>query len=64
MSDVRTHVSRASLPTDAKTPTITELETNTNQIFSIYLYSKEDTLSRAILIDRAKVLQKELEKVV
>ena len=61
MNDVRNHVNRVTLPSDAKTPNITEIETNTNQIFSVFLYDTTNTKSRAVLIDRAKRLQKELE---
>ncbi len=63
LSDVRSSVARAILPADAKAPVITEIETDTNRTFSVYLYSKDRSTSRALLFDRAKTLQKEIEKV-
>jgi multidrug efflux pump subunit AcrB len=63
LSDVRSAVARASLPSDAKTPVITEIETDTNRAFSVYLYSRDINVSRAFLFDRAITLQNELEKV-
>lgn len=41
LNDIRNKVSAVPLPTDAKTPTITEIETDTNQTFSVYLYSQK-----------------------
>ena len=63
MSDVRNAVSKVSLPTDAKTPIITEIETDTNRAFSIFLFSKIPNSSPSFLFDRAIKLQKELEQV-
>lgn len=63
LSDVRSAVSRAQLPVDAKTPTITEIETDTNRAFSIYLYATKPDISKALLFERAIELQDALEKV-
>ena len=63
LSDVRSAVARASLPSDAKSPVITEIETDTSRAFSIYLYAQDPTTSKALLYDRAITLQKALEKV-
>ncbi len=63
LSDVRSAVSRASLPADAKSPTITEIETDTNRAFSIFLYSSDPSTSKALLFERAIKLQEALEKV-
>lgn len=63
LDDVRNKVNRVSLPTDAKTPTITEIETNTNQAFSVFLYDEQNALSREALISRGITLQRILEKV-
>jgi multidrug efflux pump subunit AcrB len=40
LSDIRSNISRVILPTDAKSPTITEVETDTNRAFSIFVYKK------------------------
>lgn len=63
LSDVRSSVSRVILPADAKSPVITEIETDTNRAFSIYLYSKDPNTSKSLLFDRALSLKKEIEKV-
>ncbi len=63
LSDVRSSVSRVILPADAKSPVITEIETDTNRAFSIYLYSKDPNTSKALLFDRAINLKNEIEKV-
>ncbi len=62
LDDVRNNVNKVQLPTDAKTPVITEIETNTNQAFSTFIYSNNDNYSRALLTARAVEVQKELEK--
>jgi multidrug efflux pump len=62
LNDIRNSVNKVSLPSDAKTPTITEIETDTNRTFSVFLYSKNPDTSRAVLFDRAIHLQKEVEK--
>ena len=63
VSDVRNAVTRVSLPSDANTPVVTDIETNTDQIFSVFIYNKKNADSRALMIDHAVTLQKELEKV-
>ncbi len=63
LSDVRSAVSRASLPADAKTPVITEIETDTSRAFSILLYANDPSTTKALLFDRAITLQKAIEKV-
>ena len=63
LSDVRSAVARASLPADANNPNITEIETDTNRTFSLYLYSKDRSTSKALMFDRAIKIQKELENI-
>jgi multidrug efflux pump subunit AcrB len=63
IADVRSAVARVTLPTDAKSPNIIEVETDTNQAFSIFLYQKDDEADDEALFARAKILQKALEKV-
>lgn len=62
LSDVRSAVSRVTLPTDAKAPVITEIETDTSRAFSVFLYSKDPNASKALLFDRAQSLQDAIEK--
>lgn len=61
LDDVRNNVNRVQLPTDAKTPVITEIETNANQAFSTFIYSEKNDVSKALLIDRAMELQHAIE---
>jgi multidrug efflux pump subunit AcrB len=56
-------VARVPLPSEAKTPVITEIETDTSRAFSIFLYAKNPDISQAFLFDRARVLQKSIENV-
>ena len=62
LNDIRNKVSSVQLPTDAKTPIITEIETDTNSTFSVYVYSKKSDTSKALLYDRAIQLQHAIEK--
>jgi len=61
MDDVRNAVNKVTLPTDAKTPVITEIETNTKTAFSVLIYDPDNNSSHALLIDRAIKLQKRLK---
>ena len=63
MNDVRNEVNRVILPADAKTPVVTEVETDTNRAFSIFIYSHDPKASKALLFDRAITLQNAIEKV-
>ena len=62
MNDIRNSVGKVLLPTDAKTPTITEIETDTNRTFSLFLYSKIPGTSKSLLFNRAIKLQRAIEK--
>lgn len=61
LSDVRSAVARAVLPTDAKSPTISEIETDTSMAFSVFLYKKSGEADLDTLFERAKLLKKEME---
>lgn len=61
LSDVRSAVARAVLPTDAKSPTISEIETDTSMAFSVFLYKKSGSADLDTLFERAKLLKKEME---
>jgi len=63
LSEVRSSVARVPLPGDAKTPVITEIKTDTNRTFSVFLYSKDRNVSQSALFDRAKILQDAIESV-
>lgn len=63
LSDVRSAVARVNLPEEAKTPVITEIETDTSRAFSIFLYAKDVRTSRALLFDRAIAIQKSVENI-
>ncbi len=61
INDIRNSIGRVQLPSDAKTPTITELEINKNQTFSVFIYSKHEKTSKALLFSQAIELQKLIE---
>ncbi len=61
LNDIRNKVNRVQLPSDAKTPVITEIETDTNRTFSVFLYSKIPGVSKSLLFSRAVDLQKRIE---
>lgn len=62
VNEVRNNVNRIVLPTDAKTPVITEIDTDTKQAFSIYVYWKNKNTSNNIIIEKANSLKEKLEK--
>lgn len=43
MAEVRNNIGRAQLPTDAKTPGVMEIKTDTNRMFTVTLYSKDES---------------------
>lgn len=61
IDDVRNKVSRVVLPVDAKTPVITEIETDTSRAFSVFIYDTTDNSSRSVLVARAIELQKAIK---
>lgn len=62
LDDVRNAVNRVPLPTDAKTPVITEIETDTNRAFSALIYSTQSGTTQSSLLERTKKLKTEIEK--
>jgi multidrug efflux pump subunit AcrB len=62
INDVRNRVNRVVLPSDAKTPVITEIETDTKRAFSVYIYWTDPNLSKALLMSRAIELQGRIEE--
>lgn len=63
MDDVRNSVNKVVFPSDAKSPVITEIETNTKTAFSVLIYDPLNIASRSLLIDRAIKLQKIIKSV-
>jgi len=62
LNEVRNDVNKAILPTDAKTPIVTEIDTDTKQAFSIYIYWNDKNTSKDLLIERANILKNNIEK--
>jgi hypothetical protein len=50
------------LPNDAKTPVITEINTDTKEVFELYIYGKQANTSKELIIAKAKKLKDEIEK--
>jgi multidrug efflux pump subunit AcrB len=63
INDVRNKVNRVALPMDAKSPVITEIETDTNRAFSVYIYGKNTEPTQAMLLSRAIELQNTIEQI-
>ncbi|NDK07700.1 hypothetical protein EOM39_00465 [Candidatus Gracilibacteria bacterium] len=63
VNEVRNNVNKIVFPTDAKTPVITEIDTDTKQAFGVYLYSKDPNISKGILVEKANILKNNIEKV-
>ncbi|MBX9809537.1 efflux RND transporter permease subunit, partial [Candidatus Gracilibacteria bacterium] len=63
LDDVRNKVNRVILPADAKSPVITELETDTGRAFSVFIYDPSNQSSRSVLVARAIELQNTVKTV-
>jgi multidrug efflux pump subunit AcrB len=57
LDDVRNKVGTVVLPIDAKTPTITEIKTDTGRAFSVFVYDPSGKATRSVLVARAIDLQ-------
>ncbi len=62
VNEVRNNVNRIAMPTDAKAPVITEIDTDTKQAFWVYLYSKNPNISKSLLVEKANILKNSIEK--
>ncbi|MDD3302890.1 MAG: efflux RND transporter permease subunit [Candidatus Gracilibacteria bacterium] len=62
LNEVRNDVNKVILPTDAKTPVVTEIDTDTKQAFSVYLYSNDKNASKETLINKANIIKNNIEK--
>ncbi len=64
MAEIRNNIGRAQLPTDAKDPTVMEIKTDTNRMFSISLYSQDESKVGIVkLRELAQELKERVEKV-
>ncbi len=61
VNEIRNNVSRVSLPDDAKEPIVTDVDTDTNQIFSIFIYWKNKNTSKDLLIEKSNEVKNSLE---
>ena len=57
LDDIRNKVGTVILPADAKTPVVTEIETDTGRAFSVFVYDPSGKSSRSVLVARAIDLQ-------
>ncbi len=59
--DIKDKVDKVSLPSDAEDPMVMEISTDSDLMFDVYLYAKEQDISQWDLSDKAVVMQKYLE---
>lgn len=64
MAEIRNNIGRAQLPTDAKDPTVMEIKTDTNRMFTVSLYSEDASkVDKIKLRGLAQELKDKIEKV-
>ncbi len=63
INDIRNSIGRLVFPTDAKAPVVTELKTDTNQAFSVYVYTKDPEMSDDALRAKTFLVKEAVEKV-
>jgi multidrug efflux pump subunit AcrB len=63
LSEIRNNVNRVSLPADAKTPVITEINSNANLAFSTFIYSRDTSMPEAVLRAHAQSIKTQIEAV-
>lgn len=61
VQQIKDGVSRADLPTDATDPSVNEISTESQRLFSVFLSHSDKNASRDILIKRANDIQKKFE---
>jgi len=61
VQQIKDSVNLADLPTDATDPSINEISTESQRLFSVFLSNTDKTVSRDILIQRANDIQKKFE---
>ncbi len=60
VQEIKDGVSRADLPEDATDPSVAEIDTEAQRLFSVFL-SNSDNVSRDVLMERAREIQKNFE---
>lgn len=60
-TDIQSKIESVSLPSDARDPNVSLVETNANMTFSMYIFDKNNSASKEALLAQAKILQKKLE---
>ncbi len=64
LAEVRNNIGRAQLPTDAKDPGVMEVQTDTNRMFTVSLYSEDSAkVDKVKLRGLAQSLKEKVEKV-
>lgn len=64
MAEIRNNIGRAQLPADAKDPTVMEIKTDTNRMFTVSLYSEDAAkVDKVKLRGLAQELKEKVEKV-
>ncbi|MDQ1344443.1 MAG: multidrug efflux pump [Patescibacteria group bacterium] len=58
MAEVRNNIGRAQLPSDAKDPTVMEIKTDTNRMFTVTLYSEDE---KKVDVQKLRELAQELK---
>lgn len=54
LQDIKDAVSRADLPTDATDPLVTEISTESQRLFSVFLFTTNKETSHDVLMKRAQ----------
>lgn len=63
VNEVRNNVNKVVLPTDAKSPVITEIDTDTKQAFWVFIYSNDPNISKDLMVEKANILKEKIENV-
>jgi multidrug efflux pump subunit AcrB len=61
LQDIKDAVSRADLPTDVTDPVVNEISTESQRLFSVFLYHKDTNTSQDMLLKKAQDIQKKFE---
>jgi len=61
VTDINDSLERVNFPSDAEDPVVTEIATDTKQMFDVLLYGPSETTSAQLLKQRARSLQSQLE---
>lgn len=61
ITDIKDAVDKADLPSDAETPVVTSISTDTDRLFDVLLYGDSKTFSQSYILEKAEQLQKNIE---